>query len=102
MENSQGLIVEMFVIFCIFLIVYGFKLELWKSARTTQYVIIFSGGLVTTSLFTDMPCRLGIFAAGLFILFIRAVLYKKGEMRYPDEDRRAHDRRKHDRRREML
>lgn len=77
MGSSHEIAVQMFVLFCIFLIVYGFKLQLWKTAKTTQYVIIFAGTLVTSSLFTEIPCRLGFFAAGLFVLFLRAVVLNR-------------------------
>ncbi len=77
MMLSEKMLLEMFSIFCMFLVVYGFKLEIWKGSRTTEHVIIFSGAMALIYPYINIKTFLGIVTVGLSYLFYNAVRRKK-------------------------
>lgn len=74
---SEKMLLEMFSIFCMFLVVYGFKLEIWKGSRTTEYVTIFSGIIALVYPYINIKIFLGITTLGLSYLFYNAIRRKK-------------------------
>ena len=75
MENS--LIIQMFVIYCTFLVIYGIKLKIWKSSKTTEYVIVFAALLSLIYAYCSIHTFIGSMSFGLGLLFIRAVVSGK-------------------------
>lgn len=76
MENSlieNSLIMQMFIIYCTFLVIYGFKLKIWRKSKTTEYVIIISAFLTLVHSYCSMTIFMLISAVGLFLLFVRAL-----------------------------
>ena len=80
MENNHFLI-DLFIIYCTFLVVYGLKLKIWKYSKTTEYVIMYSALMAIVELFNvsnnflfGNEFHLLSGGAFLFFLFIRAVL----------------------------
>lgn len=74
MENNY---LDMFLIYCLFLIVYGFKLRIWEQSVTTKYVIIYVFGVSIISYIFgvfEVFYYLMLIGIGLLMLFIRAVL----------------------------
>ena len=76
MENSlieNSLIMQMFIIYCTFLVIYGFKLKIWRKSKTTEYVIIISAFLTLVHSYCTVTMFMLISGVGLFLLFRRAL-----------------------------
>lgn len=74
---NEHVLINFFGIFSLFLIAYGFKLQVWERSLTTKYVIIFSFVLSTLIFKVDAIYITLMTVFFLLALFVAAILRKR-------------------------
>lgn len=74
---EPNILMDMFSIFTLFLVLYGFRLKIWEGSKTTKIVLIYTF-LISLVAF-KIPCVFLIWLNTAFLLFLfaRAIWKKK-------------------------